>query len=265
MPLNPLADAVDLSFETLKKTGRWAPILRALLAQAIAATGTATVSFIWLTAPIPTLLLLHGTLAAAAGALLGLPRWWIPINLLFVPSALWLQELELAPSWFLVGFVVLTLLFWTTYRSRVPLYLSSQEACERLAQLLPSSGGFKVLDLGCGFGGLLARVARTKPAGQYTGIEIAPLPALVAWLRARRESNCRVIRGDFWRQDLSRYDAVYAFLSPEPMTDLWRKVRAEMRPGSLFISNSFAIEGVEPDAVVPLGGLGSRALYLWRL
>ena len=74
-----------------------------------------------------------------------------------------------------------------------------------------------------------------------------------------------MIRADFWRHDLSRYDAVYAFLSPGPMTALWRQSKSRDAPGSLFISNSFAFQGVEPDAVVPLGGLGARALYLWRL
>ena len=237
----------------------------ALVAQAVAAVGTALLSLAWGSTSTTPLLLAHGMLAAAAGSLLRLPGWWIPINLLFVPAAVWLREAGLAPAWFLAGFIVLALCFWNTYRSRVPLYLSSREACERMAQLLPSDASCRMLDLGCGFGGLLARMARLKPIGHFTGVEIAPLPALVAWLRTAREPNCEVVRGDFWRLDLSRYDAVYAFLSPEPMTELWRKVSAEMRPGSLFISNSFPVDGVEPHAIVPLAGRGSRALYLWRI
>jgi hypothetical protein len=48
------------------------------------------------------------------------------------------------------------------------------------------------------------------------------------------------------------------------MAKLWDKVRREMRPGTLFVSNSFAVPGNEPDRVVPLDGAGS-GLYVWRL
>jgi len=57
---------------------------------------------------------------------------------------------------------------------------------------------------------------------------------------------------------------VYAFLSPVPMPDLWCKVRTEMRPGSLFVSNTFDVPGVAPDRVITLGN-GRRALLVWRL
>lgn len=265
MQLNPLAEAADLQAPAGTPQPRaTAPIVFALIAQAGAAMVTIALWFLAGDSPA-RLLLAHAMLAGAIGARLGMPRWWIPINALFVPAAFWVHTLQLSPAWFLAGFVTFALFFWTTFRSRVPLYLSSREACEQLAQLLPSGRSLQVLDLGCGFGGLLTTLARARPAGRFTGVEIAPLPALVAWVRARRASNCHVIRGDFWRQDLAAYDAVYAFLSPAPMTELWRKARAEMRPGSLFISNSFPVDGVEPHAIVPLAGRGSSALYLWRL
>ena len=70
---------------------------------------------------------------------------------------------------------------------------------------------------------------------------------------------------DFWAENLGTYDVVYAFLSPAAMPELWRKARAEMKPGTLLISNSFLVPGVEPDRIVPLAGRGSNALYLYRL
>jgi len=65
--------------------------------------------------------------------------------------------------------------------------------------------------------------------------------------------------------DLSRHDVVYAFLSPVPMSALWEKVRREMRPGSLFISNSFPVIGVTPEETITVPGTIKRKLYLWRL
>ena len=131
-----------------------------------------------------------------------------------------------------------------------------------------SSPGCQAVEviIGSGTGTVLAQLAtRVSAAVELHGIELAPLPHAIARVRARMSRNrFAVKRQDFWQCDLSRYDVVYAFLSPVPMPALWRKVRAEMRPGSLFISNTFAVPGVPPDESVAIGG-GSRVLYLWRM
>jgi hypothetical protein len=247
-------------------SGQVPPVVLALVAQlAAGATLLALRLSGALQAPAPAMLIAHGLLAAALGACLRLPAWWLPINLLFIPAAVLLLECELPPAVFLGGFILLALLFWTTFRTRVPLYPSSREAGEKLAELVPQTAGVRVLDLGCGFGGLLQQLRALRPGAALEGVEIAPLPALVAWLRLRGLARCSVRRGDFWRKDLSQYDVVYAFLSPAPMAALWDKVRREMRPGSLFVSNGFAVPGVEPDRAVPLGGTGGCRLYVWRL
>jgi energy-coupling factor transporter transmembrane protein EcfT len=263
VPLEPVSDigARLRSFPS----GQIPPVVLALVAQlAAGATLLALRLSGAVQAPAPVALVAHGLLAAALGACLRLPAWWLPINVLFIPAAVMLREWELPPAVFLGGFILLALMFWTTFRTRVPLYLSSREAGEKLAELVPQTTGVRLLDLGCGFGGLLRQLTRLRPRATLEGVEIAPLPALVAWLRLHGLAGCKVRRTDFWRLDLSQYDVVYAFLSPAPMAKLWDKVRREMRPGTLFVSNSFAVPGNEPDRVVPLDGAGS-GLYVWRL
>ena len=49
------------------------------------------------------------------------------------------------------------------------------------------------------------------------------------------------------------------------MTALWEKVQSEMQPGSIFISNSFAVPGVEPDEVIELDNDRASALFVWRI
>jgi SAM-dependent methyltransferase len=212
-----------------------------------------------------TVLILQGGIAAAVGHALRLPAWWLPLNFLFAPMAAWVDGLRLPSWWFLGGFAGLGLLFWTTYRTRVPLFISSAQACEALRGLLPVQEAPRVIDLGCGLGDVIARLAPARYDASFVGLELAPLPVLLAWLRNRHHANARIARQDFWTEDLGAYDVVYAFLSPAAMPDLWRKARAEMKPGALLISNSFAIPGVEPDRVLPLTGRGSSALYVWRL
>ncbi|PWB56908.1 MAG: hypothetical protein C3F18_04775, partial [Nitrosomonadales bacterium] len=87
-----------------------------------------------------------------------------------------------------------------------------------------------------------------------------------SWLRMRLcPERCEIRWGSLWHADLQPFDVVYAYLSPVPMADLWRKIQREMRPGTLFISNTFQVPGVEPDEVVQLDDLHQSRLYLYRL
>ena len=158
-------------------------------------------------------------------------------------------------------------MFWNAARDRVPLYLSNRLTWSALAELLPERPDPAFLDAGSGLGGTLAHLARQRPRGRFTGIESAPLPYAFCWLRLRvlGPANARLAYGDFWQEDLSRYDVVYCFLSPEPMPALYRKVCAEMRPGSLFISNSFEVPGAPADEIVKVADRRRTRLFVWRL
>lgn len=206
-----------------------------------------------------------GMLSALLSHLAGLARWWLPIQLLFLPALLFALTLGIPPAYYLAAFLLLLGVYWSAFRAQVPLYLSSRRAGEALAGLLPQHSGVKFLDLGSGTGGLVLQLARARPDVQFNGVESAPLPFLVGRLRALRQSNCRLRWGDFWEEDLGGYDVVYAYLSPVPMAKLWGKVRAEMRPGSLFVSSSFEIPGTPPQQVIEVNDLNAARLYLWRL
>jgi len=205
-----------------------------------------------------------GVIAAAMGRAWRLPGWWLPINFLFIPGLVLMQGLELASYWYLAAFALLLLVYWSVARSQVPLYLSSRQAWRALADVMPSNAAFA--DLGSGLGGLPAFLARQRPEGKYAGIENAPLPFLYSWLRAWLDKGAYEIKwGSFWNLNLQPYDVVYAYLSPVPMAALWLKVQAEMRPGTLFISNTFTVPAVEPCKVVQLDDLHHSRLYLYRL
>jgi SAM-dependent methyltransferase len=205
----------------------------------------------------------EGVLAAFAASLLGLPSWWLLFNVVLGPMVWWGQRLDISSGWYLGAFLLLASLFWTTFRTRVPLYLSGHSALEALAWRVPEQA--RVLDLGCGFGGLLVRLAAERPDCRLDGCEIAPLPALIARIRARGVQNAQLGLGDFWRTDFGPYDVVYAFLSPVPMASLWDKARQEMRPGSILISNTFHIPGAKPDEVIAIHDRPDSALYVWRM
>lgn len=213
---------------------------------------------------IPLLIsLLQGGLAALIALQLRAPRWWIPIHLAFMPLVVIVHGLDIAPGWFLAAFVLLLLVFWRTDRSRVPLYLTNAATAEALLKLLPATP-CRVLDLGCGDGGLLRQLAKARPDCLFTGIEHAPLPWLAARLRTLGLTNVTIRYGDFWQEPLGRYAVVYAFLSPAPMPQLWTKAMREMSPGALLVSNSFAVPGQPADATVEVADRRNTRLFLYH-
>mgnify|MGYP006204041339 CR=1 FL=1 len=114
-----------------------------------------------------------------------------------------------------------------------------------------------------GLAGTLSRLARDFPAAQFIGVETAPLTFALSWLRCLPRRNCHIRLLSLWRVDLAEYDVVYCFLSPAPMAALWDKAHAEMRPGALLISNSFAVPGVEPVEVQQLNDWRRSRLLIW--
>jgi len=114
---------------------------------------------------------------------------------------------------------------------------------------------------------LLLSLARARADLQFQGIELAPLPALISRWRVRRANlaNCRIQWGSFWRVNLRDFDMVFAFLSPVPMPELWRKARAEMRPGTLFISSSFKVPGQSAQRIIKVHDRRGTELNVWSI
>ena len=221
-------------------------------------------------APPMLLAVLAGVLAAALTAWLGLERWWLPIQLLCAPAALLLLGVRIS-GWVYGGaFLLLALVYWSTFRTRVPLYLSGPPVWQALIELLPprhAAPRFTMIDLGSGLGGVLLALAPARPDGVFYGVELAPLPVLISRLRVawRRQGNCHIQWASYWTRDLADYDVVFAFLSPVPMRELWAKARREMRPGSLFISSSFEVPGERAQRCIPLHDRRGGALHVWTM
>ena len=49
------------------------------------------------------------------------------------------------------------------------------------------------------------------------------------------------------------------------MPQLWRKARAEMRPGALLISSHFPIPEAKPDRVIAVGDRRDTQLYCYPM
>jgi len=240
------------------------PLLVALAAQSIGWLLAFAAARLGLVAGPWPLLAVQAFAAAGMAALLRSPWWWLALHLVFSPALVALHGLGLAPAWYLAAFVALALVFGNPVRTRVPLFLSHRATIEALAPLLPPDRLFRFLDVGSGTGRVVVALARAFPQGEFTGVEQAILPYLIARWRGRGLPNLHLRRADAFALPWTGYDVLYAFLSPVPMPDLWRKACAELPPGALVCSNEFPIPGIEPQArVLPQGT--TRPLWLYRV
>jgi len=181
-----------------------------------------------------------------------------------MPLAIALTSSADIPAWpFLLLFIALFLIYLPTLRFGVPFYPTPRAVYEVISARLPTDKPFLFIDVGCGFGTLLSYLARRHPAGRFLGVELAPLPLFVGRLHSllAPNRNLEIRYQSLWETSLKEADIVYAFLAPPPMAKLWRKVQAEMKPGSLFITNTFPVPAEADEQRVIIAGRGGILLF----
>ncbi|NII10682.1 class I SAM-dependent methyltransferase [Oleiagrimonas sp. C23AA] len=241
--------------------------IRAILAQILALATVMVAGHHGLFAawPLWRIAGVEGALALILAIWMHLPRWWWPLELLFVPAVVMASTLELSPWWYAAALALLLAIYGAVFRTGVPLYLSNAVTADTLLQWWGERRKSRVLDIGSGTGTLVRHLACARPHWEVDGIEIAWLPWLVSRWRCRRLRHAYLKRGNFWQQSLTDYDLVYAFLSPVPMAELWQRARAQMREGSWLVSNSFIVPDRAPDQMLVVGDHRDTRLYCYRI
>ena len=160
-----------------------------------------------------------------------------------------------------------------TLRTGVPTFPSMPVAREKIIALLQADmavrrplGRYKIYDLGSGSGQLSWHIARALPDADIVGIELSFLPWLRAtvWQKLTRQRNLRYLRVDFWSMPVGDADAVLTYLMEAIMPRVAAKLRAELRPRTLVISNKFALPGWQPEQTIPLQSAFSKRLLVYR-
>lgn len=142
---------------------------------------------------------------------------------------------------FFAGFFLFLCLAFVTGGPFVPSSKRSVETMIRLAKLRP---GQTIIDAGSGDGRVLFEAA--KQGANSVGLEINPYLVLYTRLRAffgPYRGLVTVLWQNLWRSDLRSADVVFVYLIPWKMDVLAEKLKRELKPGSLVISNSFIFPG----------------------
>ncbi|MFP4375107.1 MAG: hypothetical protein ACLFPO_12315 [Spirochaetaceae bacterium] len=141
--------------------------------------------------------------------------------------------------------------------------------------------GTRVVDIGAGWGGLIARVARERPDLLVEGFERSPVPFLVARARLaaaagfgvrgggsqrrRGVGHARVCFGDF-REIGPEDGACYiTYLSPEGMRWVRELFERRLPRGVRLVSAVFAVRGWTPARIFPVPDMHRSRVYVYEL
>jgi predicted RNA methylase len=139
-----------------------------------------------------------------------------------------------------LAFALMIWITWTNSRG-APWSPTPMRQVHRMLKMAEVGPDDLVYDLGCGDGRLIVTAARRYGA-RAVGIEVDPMRTLwcqglitVLGLRDR----VRVVRGDFFAQDLRDADVVTCYLLQRTNEKLEEKLRRELRPGARVVSYEF--------------------------
>lgn len=215
--------------------------------------------------PILLLVIMQALFASLFSYWLGMASWWRLIHFSF-PVVIWLMSQWQVPSEiYLTGFLFSLGLFWTTFRSQVPFFPSRPIVWQQLAKLIPQDSAIRLIDIGSGLGDVAMHIAKIRADSLIEGVEVAPLPWLISYVRGKLRRSTAVFKmGDYRALDFANYDVVFAYLSPAAMPALWQKASQEMKAGSLLISLEFEVPGIAPSLRIA-GAKNSPMIYVWKL
>jgi hypothetical protein len=211
------------------------------------------------------LFLIQGLIAAGLAKLLKMQIWWSYILLAF-PLAVWFSLiLQINPLFYLVGFITFASLYWSVFLTQVPYFPSSGAVCEQVAEILPPNEKRRVVEIGSGLGGFSLKLAHLRPQCTVLGIEIAPLPWIISYLRSKlQKSHVRFVLGNYKTQNFADFDLIFAYLSPAAMPSLYEQCSNQMQSGAILVSHEFPIPGIEPSRTLK-SEQGNKKTYIYEI
>lgn len=141
----------------------------------------------------------------------------------------------------MAGFFLFLCLAFVTGGPFVP---SSKHSVKAMVKLARIKKGQTIYDVGSGDGRVLFEAA--KSGAKAIGIEINPYLVHYTNIRAflsPYRGSITAQWSNLWKADLRDADVVFVYLIPWKMDILAQKLKKELKPGSLVISNSFIFPG----------------------
>lgn len=176
--------------------------------------------------------------------------------------------------WTFIGLLIIILLIiggasivFSTFKTGISPMPSSSKVKKCIEEILPDKIQGTVYELGCGWGGLAFLLALRYPESEVKAYEVSPIPWLYTYLLQRfyRLENMTLYWKDFFLDSLEDASLVVCYLYPGAMERLRKKFEKELKPGTLVVSNTFAIPEWEPEEVIKVNDFYRTKVYIYRM
>ena len=148
-----------------------------------------------------------------------------------------------------IGLMVAACLIMAQFFFGAPFMPTHRKTVRDMVALAPNAR--KMADLGSGDGRIVVAFAKAGVAA--TGFEMNPI---LTWWSTRKIKKhllneiAMVERANFWKRSFEEFDVLTVFGMDHIMAPLERKIKKEMKPGSVVLSNAFRFPDWEPEKKV---------------
>lgn len=171
----------------------------------------------------------------------------------------------------LISFLIISALLIVLFehKLRAPAVPTLPKVQKHILQALQKYRGdaaeLNIVELGSGWGSLTTGLATKFPKTTVTGYEFFFLPFWFSKLRQPFFKNLRFEYADLFQKDLSGFDVVVFYLTPRMLDDVKAKFDAELKPGTLIISNAFPLPDMQARDIINTGTLAKIKLYVYEV
>lgn len=162
-----------------------------------------------------------------------------------------------------IGGIAFTLTVVGFSKTEVPFLPIPRKLLPDIAHALKLTNTSVIYDLGCGNSIVLRYLLKHSPVTKAIGVEIGPLPYLLAkiWNRVSPLTHLEIRRGDFVKADLHDATHIFLYLFPSAMENLLPKLSQELTPGTRVVSCDFQFKEKTPLEIITV----TKTLYPHKL
>lgn len=175
-------------------------------------------------------------------------------------------QILVAILFFILSLAIVSIVFYSMSYGISPMP-SSSKAKKALLQAIPTEIQGKIFELGSGWGTLAFAIAKRCPQCLVYAYEISIVPWLISRLiqSQLQLNNLFILRRDFFKVSLVEANLIVCYLYPGAMSKLKQKFEAELKPGTMVISHTFAVPGWTPLKIYQLNDLYKTLIYIYLL
>ncbi len=135
-----------------------------------------------------------------------------------------------------------------------------------LTRYVPRDSAVRMVDLGCGWGGMTVSMAKAYKNATIHGYEITTFPYLVAKITSLFFlGRIQIHNSNMYKADLSQFQVLYCYLPTFILTDLLPQF-ASLRPGTVIVTSGWAIPGYTPTEVISESLFGIKMpIYIYLI